>query len=137
MDINEVLKILKANGYKSTEQRKEIIRSIINKNRYVSAKEILNQVQRRFSSVSFDTIYRNLAILSELDLIEVRKQDGESKFKISCTDDHHHHIICNNCGKIYILPECPMELLKECNEDFKITGHKFEIYGICSECQNA
>lgn len=135
MTIDEILKILKEKGFKSTEQRKEIVQSIVSENRYVSAKDILNQVQKRFPGVSFDTIYRNLSILFDLDLLEEIKVNGESKYKVACTSDHHHHLVCINCGKTFVLPECPLDLLQEYAGDFKVTGHKFEIYGLCKECQ--
>jgi len=135
LDIDQILKTLKEQGYKSTEQRKEIISSILDQNRYVSAKDILNKVQEKFPGVSFDTIYRNLSILSELDLIEENKRDGEAKYRVSCTDEHHHHIVCTSCGITKMLPECPMDLLQGLAGDFKVTGHTFEIYGICNECQ--
>lgn len=135
MNLNKILEALKEKGYKSTEQRKAIIQSIINQKRYVSAKDILNQVQVEYPSVSFDTIYRNLSLLTDLNMLEETQQNGESKYKISCVDDHHHHLICTNCGEISILSQCPMDLLQLITGDFKITEHKFEIYGLCIKCQ--
>ncbi len=135
MELDKILDNLKEQGYKLTEQRKEIIQSIINEDRYVSAKDILQQVQQRFPGVSFDTIYRNLAILSDLDVVEETRFDGEAKFRISCIDDHHHHLVCEECGETSVLPECPLNLLQGMAGEFKITGHRFEIYGICEKCQ--
>lgn len=135
MNIEGILETLKDKGYKLTEQRKAIIESIMDKNRYVSAKDILNQVQKKFPGVSFDTIYRNLSILTGLDIIEETQLEGEAKFKASCIDDHHHHLVCTNCGEIFILPGCPLDLLQGLAGDFKVTGHKFEIYGLCNKCQ--
>ncbi len=135
MDFKDVMDILKAKGYKVTEQRRAIIQSIFKENRYVSAKEILYEVQHRFPGLSFDTIYRNLSILSELELVEEIQFNGEAKYKMSCTEKHHHHLVCTNCGKIIVLPECPMKLLKDFVGDFQVTGHRFEIYGLCKDCQ--
>ena len=136
MNVEEILDNLKKQGYKMTEQRREIIQSILSQDRYVSAKEILNQVQNRFPGVSFDTIYRNLSILTELDLVEETQFDGEAKFRVSCVEDHHHHLVCTECGKTFIMPECPMDLLQGLAGDFQVTGHTFEIYGLCKDCQN-
>lgn len=135
MDFEEVMKKLKCKGYKLTEQRKAIIESLIKENRYLSAKDILLDVQEQFPGLSFDTVYRNLSLLTELDLVEENQFNGEAKYKVSCTGTHHHHLICLKCGRYFVLPECPMDLLLGLAGDFKVTGHKFEIYGICSECQ--
>lgn len=134
-EIKGIMDSLKENGYKSTEQRRAIVESIINGNRYVSAKDILNRVQKQYPGVSFDTIYRNLTILKELELVEETQLDGEAKFKAACIVDHHHHVVCTKCGKTDILPECPLDLLQGMVDNFKVTGHKFEIYGLCKECQ--
>lgn len=135
MTIDDVLRVLKDNGYKSTDQRKAIVESIYNNNKYVSARDILNEVQKEYPGVSFDTIYRNLTILSELDLVEEAQFGSEAKFRPICVDDHHHHLVCVECGKTFILPECPLNLLEDIAGDFSVTGHKFEIYGKCKHCQ--
>ncbi|MGD9677416.1 MAG: Fur family transcriptional regulator [Vulcanibacillus sp.] len=136
MKVNEVMKVLKDHGYKSTEQRKAIVQSIFQDNKYLTAKDILHQVKIIYPNISLDTIYRNLTTLVELDLIEVNQQDGEAKYKAPCIGNHHHHMICSVCGDMSITTKCPMEIiLKDFEEDFKILNHKFEIYGICKKCQ--
>lgn len=135
LELNEVMNALKENGYKATEQRKAIVEAIFSQNDYVSAKDILNQVQQQYPGLSFDTIYRNLSILLELDLVEEAQFEGEARFRRTCTQGHHHHLVCTRCGKVIMLPNCPMDLLQGIAGNFKITGHKFEIYGLCETCQ--
>ncbi len=136
MTINEVMNTLKEQGYKLTEQRKAIVESIYKNNKYVSAKDILNNVQKKYPCVSFDTIYRNLNTLVDLGLVEEKQFDGETRFKAPCVEGHHHHLICSICGDITITKKCPMEFfLEDYEEDFKIENHKFEVYGICKKCQ--
>jgi len=133
--IKNVINVLKMNGYKVTEQRKAIAQSILDQESYLSAKEILNLVQRNYPGVSFDTIYRNLAILAELELVEETQIAGESRYKISCVQDHHHHLLCTSCGSSAILADCPIDLSADIAGKFRVTGHKFEIYGLCEKCQ--
>lgn len=59
-----------------------------------------------------------------------------SQVKYQCDFDHfhHHHFICTNCGKVRELDECPMEQFARQLPGYRITGHRFEIYGICDEC---
>lgn len=134
LKIDDVIETLKENGYKTTEQRRAIVESIYKNNKYVSARDILNQVQKQYPNVSFDTIYRNLAILTELDLIEETQFTGEAKYKPLCVGDHHHHLVCTKCGRITMVPGCPLNSLQNIAGDFEVTGHRFEIYGLCKDC---
>jgi DNA-binding helix-hairpin-helix protein with protein kinase domain len=61
-----------------------------------------------------------------------------SSYEIKCGEDHHHHLICRNCGKTEIINFCPLkEMQKELSEkNFTLTDHKFELYGYCKECEN-
>lgn len=134
LKIDDVMQTLKNHGYKTTDQRRAIVESIYKDNRYVSARDILYQVQEQYPNVSFDTIYRNLTILTELDLIEELQFAGEAKYKPLCVGGHHHHLVCTSCGRITMVPGCPLTTLHIINEDFEVTGHRFEIYGLCKEC---
>lgn len=135
MGKDDIIKVLKDNGYKNTSQRNEIIESIISENRYVTAKQILIKVQNKFPNISLDTIYRNLSTLSNLGLIDINYKDGEAKYKLMCINEHHHHMICEYCGEISVIKKCPMDFLEDIGGDFQITDHKFEIYGICKKCR--
>lgn len=137
MKIDDVMMNLKRNGYKLTEQRKEIVESIYRNIKYISAKDIFINVQKKYPRVSLDTIYRNLNTLVDLGLIEEKQFDGEAKYKAPCVSGHHHHLICNICGGITTTEKCPMDFfLGDYEENFEIINHKFEVYGICKECQD-
>jgi len=134
--IEEAMEVLKEKGYKLTEQRKAIVQLLLSQEKYVSAKDIYQKIQKKFPGVSFDTIYRNLSILSDLGIIEETQYAGEAKFITSCSGTHHHHLVCTNCGEIFILSDCPMDLLQTIAGNFQVTGHRFEIFGLCKDCQN-
>jgi Fur family zinc uptake transcriptional regulator len=93
-------------------------------------------MQKQYPDLSFDTIYRNLTLFEELSILEGTELNGERKFRICCsTKDHHHHLICLSCGKTKHIKSCPMDAMLGEPDEFRITGHKFEIYGYCKECE--
>jgi len=48
-----------------------------------------------FPQLSVDTVYRNLTLLHELDILEATELNGERLYRMVCAgDDHHHHLIC-------------------------------------------
>lgn len=136
MTVEQALQMLKERGYKYTGKREEIIRIFAKEKRYLSARDILAYMQTEYPALSFDTVYRNLTLFAELDILEVTELGGERKYRFRCsTGDHHHHLICLSCGKTRHITSCPLDAMFGEPDDFTITGHKFEIYGVCSQCE--
>ncbi|WP_026689234.1 Fur family transcriptional regulator [Alteribacter aurantiacus] len=135
MNVEQALKVMKEKGYKYTDKREDMLTLFADEKRYLAAKDVLQALQERYSGLSFDTIYRNLSLFSELGILEETELEGEKKFRFACsTNDHHHHLICVDCGKTKHVHSCPMDAFEESAGDFQITGHKFEIYGYCGDC---
>src|SRR5699024_12456544 len=63
---------------------------------------------------SLSTVYRNLNILEENDLLlKTADIDGISYYQIN-KGDHKHFITCSNCHKKFLIKSCPVhELEKE------------------------
>lgn len=136
MTVTEALNVLKANGYKYTGKREYMLGIFSREGRYLNAKYVLEQMQKKYPQLSFDTVYRNLALLCELDILEVTQLNGERFYRMACGgDDHHHHLICTACGKTKKIDLCPMKAILGQPEGFYITDHKFEIYGYCAGCR--
>lgn len=137
MNVEQALDKLKDEGYKFTGKREQLLHVFAEEKRYLSARDVLTAMQTQFPNVSFDTVYRNLSLFEDMEILEVTELEGEKRFRFRCsTTHHHHHLICLECGKTKQIHACPMDWLKENGEqEFEVTGHKFEIYGYCTECQ--
>ncbi|QIL46900.1 transcriptional repressor [Vagococcus coleopterorum] len=134
----KALDILKKNGFKTTKKREEILRYLFEADRYTSAKEVYQHMNKLYTGISYDTIYRNLNDFSIHGVIEETELNGEKKFRFHCSHDnheHHHHFICTNCGSTKEINMCPMGYFEDQLADCKITGHRFEIFGLCANCQ--
>ncbi|GGE39965.1 transcriptional repressor [Pullulanibacillus camelliae] len=135
MNIGEALHLLKEKGYKTTHKREEILQFLKQQNKYTSVREVIDHLKKDYPGLSYETIYRNLALFTELGILEETELDGEKRFQLSCgADHHHHHLICLECGKTQTIEDCPMIVMPEV-DGFNITGHKFEIYGVCDACR--
>lgn len=136
MNVDQAMEYLKEKGYKYTSKREDMLSLFSDEKRYLSAKDVLEKLQPSYPGMSFDTIYRNLSLFSNLGILEVTELEGEKRFRFNCsTKEHHHHLICLDCGKTKHVHNCPMDSLQVQFPDFQVTGHKFEIYGKCEECQ--
>ncbi|WP_096188387.1 Fur family transcriptional regulator [Evansella halocellulosilytica] len=135
MNMEEAMNRLKDKGYKHTDKREDMLQLFSDEKRYLAAKDVLDHLQSKYGGLSFDTIYRNLSLFTDLGILEATELEGEKKFRFSCsTDHHHHHLICLDCGKTKHIHDCPMDSFPIGEEGFKIVGHKFEVYGYCEDC---
>lgn len=135
--LEQIMTELGAAGHKLTCKRKAIVEILLAEHKMCSAKDILAKLRTGFPQVSFDTVYRNLSLLKEMGLIhEAVVGDGGSRYSLCSTTSHHHHLICLNCGHTLELPVCPMQQVDKLavGSKFKITGHRFEVYGYCAGC---
>jgi Fur family zinc uptake transcriptional regulator len=133
----QILQQLKDEGYKFTGKRQAIVDLfVVNRHKYLTAKDILEHVRKTYPKISFDTIYRTLSLLLELKVIEkLEFNDEMSKYRLVCEEEHHHHLICVKCGHIEMLDQCPIETLKQMLGEFQVVDHRFEIYGYCRTCR--
>nr|WP_258171446.1 Fur family transcriptional regulator [Paenibacillus sp. R14(2021)] len=130
-----MLAAMTRNGWRITDQRKSMVMIISEHGGYLSPKDVYDNMVLTYPSMSFDTVYRNLRMMSEMGVLEqFYSMDGGLKFKANCLSHHHHHLICVNCEKTLSFDYCPMEQV-HVPGGYKILNHRFEIYGICEACQ--
>ncbi|MFW6278633.1 MAG: Fur family transcriptional regulator [Bacillota bacterium] len=130
---------LSAHNYKLTDQRKDILDVFLdNIHHHFNAEELYEEVKKVNPDVGLATIYRNLELFCELDILH--QLDFESSYKryeINIEEKHHHHLICLECGQIMEFNDQVLEKFEEDLEkshNFEIVDHRIKFYGYCEEC---
>ena len=120
-----------------TKQRKTILDEIIKVKTHPTADDIYSMVRKKIPHISMGTVYRNLEVLTDMDLIRTLMVDGIMHFDANTHE--HYHIRCVICGKMEDLEMNPNEKLEKTASNFTnftITGHKAEFFGICPVCKS-
>ncbi|HHW58568.1 MAG TPA: transcriptional repressor [Clostridia bacterium] len=131
----EAMKKLKEHNYKLTPQRELILDIMLNQQGYLSVREIYEKVKEVFPQVSIDTVYRNLSLLKDINILN-ETTIGNNIMYVMRKEIHNHTMRCLKCGKIFQLNICPLELWINQIKDFEIVDHKIEIVGYCKNCRN-
>lgn len=124
---------------RNSKQRQVILDLLAASPEHMSAEEIYQKARDAQPNISLGTVYRNLDTLSEQGvIIRTSFADGKARYEMA-GPEHHHHLICLQCGEIKDLVQCPMAPALDAalqEADFQAVQHQFEIYGYCQKCRH-
>jgi Fur family ferric uptake transcriptional regulator len=130
---------LRKRGFKITPQRRTIIGAIIDSHEHLTPAAIHERVSQEHPGIGLVTIYRTIEMLAELGLICETHAGGSCRsYLMRRPSEHHHHLICSDCGKVIDFTDCGLgELERRLSEEtrFKISGHLLEFLGQCRQCK--
>ena len=134
----KVVAALKQYGYKLTPQRQAVIQVIASSQGHLTPATTYKKVRQDHPNIGLVTVYRTLEILAELELICELHTGGICRSYTISTPQHHHHLICSNCGTVidftsHDLSELEQSVSKK--SGFRIDGHLLEFVGLCKICQ--
>jgi len=133
----DIISKLSEHGYRLTPQRMMVLSAIENSDNHISAEEIYAQVVAKYSHVNISTVYRTLELLKRLGLV-TETDLGGGRVRYHPTDKgHHHHLVCQECGKIIDLDESVLSSLKSALlREYKFSAdlRHLAIFGRCANC---
>lgn len=129
-------------GIKWTKQRKDVYHVLVEERQPLSAVQIYNRIVQKEKNTGYavSTIYRILSAFEEKGLVTKTNWMGDGTVVYEWNrGGHTHYAVCLGCHKRVALPSCPFEHMHLDTEagEFKVTGHKLELFGYCKECQNS
>lgn len=126
-----------------TAQRRLLIDIIQNAKRHLDAAALLKLARKRDPHVNRATVYRTLALLKKLSLIDeldLMHLEGEKHYYEVKTQSDHLHLACFRCGEIVEYASSTFERLKrEIGDEsgFRIAVTRLEVGGTCARCARA
>ena len=132
-----ILSKLSEQGYRLTPQRMLVLAAIENSEHHISAEEIYAQVVDKYPPVNISTVYRTLELLNRLGLVTETDLGGGRVRYHPADKGHHHHLVCQECGKIIDLDESVLSSLKDVLfREYKFSAdlRHLAIFGHCADC---
>lgn len=118
-----------------SEARGKILETIIFEARHFRPQDLLTRLGKRFPEVGKATLYRNLPVLVESGILQEgpTDSDGQSFYELA-DGEHHDHIVCIDCRKIFEFHDETIENRQEAisNEmHFAPKSHRHVVYAEC------
>lgn len=121
-----------------TRQRAALASALADSPEFVTAQELHARLQADGDRVGLATIYRNLSAMAEDGAVDViRSDDGEARYRLCSTEEHHHHLVCRECSSTVevegpAVEEWAAAIARE--HGFTEVTHTVEIFGRCAAC---
>jgi Fur family ferric uptake transcriptional regulator len=156
-EYQRLLDALKQGGYRITEPRRALLRLLAESREPLSVQEMCSAVNAASASrpsaadeetagedhVNLVTVYRFANLLVGIGLAR-RVEFGQGYYRYEREEPqdgpHHHHLVCQRCGKVEDFHGCdiaPLRSRLEAESGFKVERHQLELYGTCPACQTS
>jgi Fur family transcriptional regulator, ferric uptake regulator len=107
-----------------------------------SAQELHDGLRGSGARVGIASVYRALDGLHDLGLVQrVDLGDGISRFeRFDPGGDHHHHLVCDDCGKIEPFEDTALEAAivgVAGGRGYEVAAHDVVLRGACGDCKDS
>ena len=142
MEQERFKEVLRERGLKVTNQRLLVLETIAgHPGEHLTAEEIYELAKEQYPEIGLATIYRTVQGLVELNVIDkVSFDDGFVRYELGSAkadSHHHHHAICQECGRVLAFEGDLLETLEQALYDtmgFVVTDHEVKLTGYCKDC---
>ncbi|HVS28709.1 MAG TPA: Fur family transcriptional regulator [Solirubrobacteraceae bacterium] len=138
--VEHTLTALHAAGYRRGGARGAVIELLGGQSCALSAQEIDDELRRQGRAVGRASVYRILELLSERRLIQrVDVGQGVTRYEpMLPSGDHHHHVVCDSCGRIAPFDDDDLERAISSvaqRLSFSVDDHEVVLHGACGACR--
>ena len=125
-------------GHRSGGARGEVLELLGRQSCCLSAQDIHDRLRERGTSVGLASVYRALDVLAGLKLVHRIDVDGTACYEpADPSGEHHHHAICDRCGKMDAFEDEQLEALIDGvakRLGYEIGVHDVVLRGSCPQC---
>lgn len=138
--IEQAQGVFRRGGMRLTPQRRTILDVLDSSETHLDAEGVYLQAKLRDDNISLATVYRTLAVLTQLGLIHQRHltpDDQRGYYEIA--DRQHFHFTCVSCGRVIefdtpLISRIQHEMAQELGVE--VLEARLYLEGRCAVCRN-
>jgi Fur family transcriptional regulator, ferric uptake regulator len=123
-----------------TRQGQAVLGVVVNSENFRSAQDIHAQLRADGETVGLTTVYRHLQLLTDEGQVDaLQTADGELVYRRCHSNQHHHHVVCRQCGRGAEVELPDLERWAESTAralGYSDVTHTVEIFGLCADCRH-
>jgi Fur family ferric uptake transcriptional regulator len=128
-------------GHRGGGARAAVIELLAKQTCCVTAQQIFDALRAEDRRIGIASVYRSLDVLSRHGLVR-RLDIGPSAYYEPAypSGDHHHHVVCDSCGKVAAFEDPALEQAIERlarKHRYSVGVHEVTLRGHCPECRAA
>ncbi len=128
--------LLRTAGLKATPERLAVLAVLHTAKKPLSVKDIKDTLQPHAADQA--TIYRTIQSLLKSNIVRPVNFEHDHNHYELVSDTHHHHLICERCGKAVDVSQCDTSALEKQVQAISgfatINHHALEFFGVCKSC---
>ncbi len=125
-------------GYRGGAAHRAVVELLAQEECCLTAQEIFDRLRGEGRRVSLASVYRTLDLLSELGRVQrLEVGQGSARFERAAPENHHHHLVCNDCGRIEAFSDDGLERAIHgvaSQVGYEVDAHEVVLHGACAEC---
>lgn len=128
-------------GYRRGGARRAVLELLGGERCAMTARDVEDRLRTQGREVGRASVYRALEQLDELKLVtRLDVGQGMARYEpVLPSGDHHHHLVCERCGRVTPFQdpalEEAIEQLTRSTRGFRVAGHDVVLRGACAACR--
>jgi len=130
---------LHGKGFRNGGARRAVVDLLSAQDCCLTAQEIFDRLRTSGRRVGIASVYRVLDLLTAEGFVQrIDLGAGTSRYEpIRPDGDHHHHLVCDSCGKVEAFEDSALERALTRVEEtsgYRVALHDVVLHGSCGTC---
>jgi Fur family ferric uptake transcriptional regulator len=135
----QTIALLRRDGYRTARARRVVVDVLAGQECCLSVPQIVEAARAGGDNVGVASVYRTLDLLVDKGLVQKIDLGGDhAHYERVEHGDHHHHLVCSECGRVEPFADQQLESALERLEEstgFAVSSHDVLLRGACDDCR--